>query len=270
MTSIVASDIDGTLLRSDRTVGDRTRTAVSAIEEAGTRFVLVTGRPPRWLAPVRDQLARNGARRLAICANGALVVDLDTGEVVQVDAFTPDDAREVFAAIRAMDANLSLGVEWPDGFAHDDTYPRGIRQSEELEGVVGVDDDEGFLVRPVAKVLARTHDHDPADLADAVTAATDGLATVTWSSTGLLEISASGVTKASALKRLADAHGVEATDVVAFGDMPNDLAMLGWAGHGVAVANADPLVLDAADEVTASNDDDGVAVVLERIVSNAS
>jgi len=72
------------------------------------------------------------------------------------------------------------------------------------------------------------------------------------------------VTKASGLAALAAEHGVEPGEVVAFGDMPNDLPMLAWAGHAVAVANAHPEVLAAADEVTAGNDADGVALVLER------
>jgi hydroxymethylpyrimidine pyrophosphatase-like HAD family hydrolase len=81
-----------------------------------------------------------------------------------------------------------------------------------------------------------------------------------------MEISASGVSKAVALSRLADELGVPADEVVAFGDMPNDVPMLGWAGHAVAVANAHPDVLAAADEITASNDDDGVAQVIERLL----
>jgi hydroxymethylpyrimidine pyrophosphatase-like HAD family hydrolase len=83
----------------------------------------------------------------------------------------------------------------------------------------------------------------------------------------LLEISAAGVSKASALARLCRQRGIEREDVIAFGDMPNDLPMLAWAGHAVAVANAHPEVIAAADEVTASNDESGVALVLERLFS---
>jgi len=94
----------------------------------------------------------------------------------------------------------------------------------------------------------------------------DELASLTHSSReGLLEISAAGVTKASTLTAVCAQHGFGPEDVVAFGDMPNDLPMLAWAGHSVAVGNAHPEVLHAVDEVTASNDDDGVAQVLERL-----
>jgi HAD superfamily hydrolase (TIGR01484 family) len=249
VTGLIATDIDGTLLRSDRTVSDRTRAAVAAVEQAGLPFVLVTGRPPRWLAPVRDQLDHRG---VAICANGALVMDLHTEEVLRVDGF---------------DAEIGVGVEWADGFAHEPAYPRGIRRSELVaHAVTDVDDDEAFFARQVIKLLIRCADGPPDELAAAAVEATRGLATVTWSSTGLLEISAAGVDKAAALARFATEHGVDAGEAVAFGDMPNDLPMLGWVGRGIAVANAHPLVLEAAHEVTASNDDDGVAIVLESLL----
>ena len=81
-----------------------------------------------------------------------------------------------------------------------------------------------------------------------------------------LEISAPGITKASGLALVCAELGIEPADVAAFGDMPNDLPMLGWAGRGVAVANAHPDVLAAADAVTASNVDDGVAAHLEHLL----
>jgi Cof subfamily protein (haloacid dehalogenase superfamily) len=264
VTGLIATDIDGTLLRSDRTVSDRTRAAVAAVEQAGLPFVLVTGRPPRWLAPVRDQLDHRG---VAICANGALVMDLHTEEVLRVDGFDPDVGRDVLRRVRDLGAEIGVGVEWADGFAHEPAYPRGIRRSELVaHAVTDVDDDEAFFARQVIKLLIRCADGPPDELAAAAVEATRGLATVTWSSTGLLEISAAGVDKAAALARFATEHGVDAGEAVAFGDMPNDLPMLGWVGRGIAVANAHPLVLEAAHEVTASNDDDGVAIVLESLL----
>ena len=122
-----------------------------------------------------------------------------------------------------------------------------------------------LLGEPVIKVLARHPSRTSADMAQAARHAVGHLVDVTYSAGGgLLECSVRGVTKAHGLERAAAHHGVAPTDVVAFGDMPNDLAMLRWAGHGVAVANAHPDVLHVADEVTASNLDDGVASVLER------
>lgn len=264
MTKMVASDIDGTLLRSDRTVSDRTRAAVAAAERAGILFVLVTGRPPRWLAPVRDQLDHRG---LAICANGALVMDLHTEQVVQHHAFDAEIGMKVLSALRGMDGDLGFGVEWPDGFGHESGYPRGVRQSELVPGAAfDITEDADFFDRPVIKILVRAGKAASQELADRAIQAVGAMATVTWSSVGLLEVSAAGVDKASALRSLAESHDIVPEDIVAFGDMPNDLAMLQWAGTGIAVANAHQLVLDAADDTTLSNDEDGVAVVIEALL----
>ncbi|CAN5376471.1 HAD family hydrolase [soil metagenome] len=266
MVRLVATDIDGTLLRSDRTVSPRTRMVIGEVERAGIGFVLVTGRPPRWLAPVRDQIDHRGA---AICANGALVIDLESGEVLQSDVFEDEVGLSVIALLRDLAPDLAFGVEWADGFANDARYPRGIRRSESLAGAAhDAASDQDLFARPVVKILARLADRDLEGLIPEAVAAVGEHATVTWSDLGLLEISAAGITKASALQRYVTERGMGSGDVMAFGDMPNDLAMLHWAGHSVAVANAHPNVREAADEVTASNDDDGVAQVLERMLGD--
>ncbi len=266
MGHLIASDIDGTLLRSDGTISDRTRDAIATLEDTGNLFILVTGRPPRWLQPIREILDHRG---LAICANGGVVLDLHTNTVVDVHAMPDGLGLEVLQMLRRLDPSLVFGVEWADGFAHEQAYPKGIRRSELARGAAqDVPRVEDLFARPVVKLLARSADRDDLDgLAVEAMDLIGDTATVTWSSTSLLEVSAAGVTKAAALATFADQHGRGADDVTAFGDMPNDLAMLRWAGHGVAVANAHQLVLEEADEVTATNDDDGVAVVIERLLA---
>jgi len=95
-----------------------------------------------------------------------------------------------------------------------------------------------------------------------------GLAELTQAGLGYVEICPPGVTKASGLAVVATALGVDAQDVLVFGDMPNDLPMFAWAGwRRVAVANAHPLVQAAADEITLANDEDGVAIYIEDMLS---
>jgi Cof subfamily protein (haloacid dehalogenase superfamily) len=256
---LVATDLDGTVVRSDGTISDRTRTALAAVEQAGAVLVLVTGRPPRWMPPIVEA---TGHRGVAICANGALVYDLHIATVVRHSLLSEDAIRDVVAALQRDAPGISFAVERHDtGFAHEPSYkprwdsgdPKAVRPLEELytDGVV--------------KLLARHEEMDADELLAVAHASVGELGTLTHSSSdGLLEISAVGVSKASGLASLAEEHGIEAAEVVAFGDMPNDLPMLSWAGLGVAVANAHPEVLAIADEVTASNDDDGVAQVLDR------
>jgi hydroxymethylpyrimidine pyrophosphatase-like HAD family hydrolase len=262
---LVATDLDGTLVRTDQSISDRTRTALALAEQAGSVLVLVTGRPPRWMAPV---VAATGHRGLAVCANGALVYDLHTERVVRSHLLAGDAAVAVVEALRRELPGVTFAVEHgpdddgvPGGFGRDPAYrPRWD------VGEVPVAPIEDLLGSGVVKLLAR-HDELGSDefLAHARELLGD-LAELTHSSTdGLLEISGAGISKASGLAALADEHGVAAEAVVAFGDMPNDLPMLAWAGHAVAVENAHPEVKAVADEVTATNDDDGVAQVLERL-----
>jgi hydroxymethylpyrimidine pyrophosphatase-like HAD family hydrolase len=124
---------------------------------------------------------------------------------------------------------------------------------------------ESVWLEPALKLLVRHETMSPDDFRAEVLAVVGESATPTWTVDGLMEISAVGVTKGAGLARLAALVGIEAPDVLAFGDMPNDLPMLAWAGTSYAVANAHPSVLAAADHVAPSNDDDGVAAVLAAV-----
>jgi Cof subfamily protein (haloacid dehalogenase superfamily) len=257
---VVATDLDGTIVRSDGSISARTRAALTAAEQAGAMVVIVTGRPPRWLHGIAEQTGHHG---LAICANGALVYDLHTEQVVESHLMEVADAQRLVDELRAAIPGLAFGVEGVEvGFAHEPSYrPRWTTDDSTLVAEI-----ERLLSAPVAKVLGR-HEQMGSDelLARARAVVGDELATLTHSSRdGLLEISAAGISKASTLEAVCAERGLGASEAVAFGDMPNDLPMLAWAGHSVAVANAHPDVLAAADEVTASSDDDGVAQVLER------
>ena len=258
LPKVVATDLDGTLLRSDGTVSQRSRDALAAAEDAGALVVLVTGRPPRWMPPVVEQTAHRG---LAVCANGALVYDLHTETVVEEHLIEPEIATEVVRALREALPGLSFAVERGErGFAHEPAYRPGWDTDDKLVGEL-----EQILAEPMAKLLARHRELDPDALLSRARDVVGEVATLTHSSRdGLLEISAAGVSKASTLELLCRERGYTAADVVAFGDMPNDVPMLSWVGHAVAVANAHADVIAVVDEVTASNDDDGVAVVLER------
>jgi Cof subfamily protein (haloacid dehalogenase superfamily) len=256
---VVATDLDGTVVRSDGSISARTRAALAAAEAAGAMVVIVTGRPPRWLAGIAEATGHHG---LAICANGALVYDLRAERVVESHLLEVEAAVRLVAELRAAIPGLGFAVETAGGFAHEPGYvPRWTTEPDTVVAPI-----DSLLSEPLAKLLGR-HENLGSDelLARARAAVGEELATLTHSSRdGLLEISAAGISKATTLASVCERHGFAAADVVAFGDMPNDLPMLAWAGRSVAVANAHPEVLVAVDEVTASNDDEGVALVLER------
>ena len=255
---LVASDLDGTLVRSDGSVAPRTVDVLARVEEAGVPFVMVTGRPPRWMAEISRQTRHRG---LAVCANGALLYDLHSEQVVESFLLEEAAAVEVADALRAELPGVAFAVEQHElGFAHEDTYVPSWEQPDHSPRPI-----EQLVRGGVVKMLARHRGMTGDQLLAVARTALGDRATLTHSSNdGLLEISAVGVSKASGLAAFAQERGVTAEDVIAFGDMPNDLPMLAWAGHAVAMANAHLEVLDVADEVTGSNDDDGVAAVLER------
>jgi hypothetical protein len=267
----VATDLDGTVVRTDGTMSDRTVAALRAAQDAGATVVFVTGRPPRWMRPIAE---RTGHAGLAVCANGALVYDLSREEVVQSFPLSTEVALEIALRLRGALPGAAFAVESPAGFAREPGYlvrfdvgDHGVGELEQLLDAAA----DGAV-----KMLVRVGEGDGPDVDALLAAAREvlgDLAEVTHSTpTGppLLEVSAPGVSKATTLARLAAERGLTAADVVAFGDMPNDLPMLAWAGLSVAVANAHPEVLAAADHVTRSNDDDGVAYVLEHLLSHGT
>jgi len=258
---LVASDLDGTLLRPDETVSERTMAAILATRRAGITLVLVTGRPPRNLGPIAERLGVGG---IAICANGAVVWDLNTGTILDLTPLAADLAIRLVHKLRAAIPGALFAVELEGGFGREAGWADGLLPAapDALEA-----DALELITGPVTKLLLRHPTLPFAEVAGRARAAVGEQAVVTWAGTRVVEISAPGVTKAFALERLCRRLGIRPQEVVAVGDMPNDLAMLAWAGRSVAVANAADEVLAAADEVTASNVDDGVALVLERVVA---
>ena len=255
---LVATDLDGTIVREDGTITARTVAAFARVEAAGARFVLVTGRPPRAMTPVA---AAFGHRGTAICANGALSYDM-RAETVQARHLIPAPVLAAAgSALRAAVPGIGLAVEYPDGHAADNSY-QTVMWDQAIPRVA----DAQLFARPASKLLGRHSGYGCDDLLALAEPAIGDLVSVSHSnSRGLVEAAALGVTKATVVAELAASHGIGPGSVIAFGDMPNDLPLLTWAGTACAVANAHPDVLAAASYVIGSNDDDGVAEFLEKL-----
>jgi Cof subfamily protein (haloacid dehalogenase superfamily) len=260
LPDLVATDLDGTLVRTDGTISARSVAALAAVEEAGRTLVFVTGRPPRWMREVARQTGHHG---LAVCANGALVYDLHTEQVIEEYLITAEVLRDLMDVLRRELPEAAFGVDYGLSFVYGHGYdPRWDGQVTSSRLVEAAE----LVARPAAKLLVQHGSLDPDALLVRARKAAGELATFTHAGYGgLLEVSATGVSKASALARLCEERGIAAARVLAFGDMPNDLPMLAWAGTAYAVANAHPEVLAAVGRHTASNDEDGVAQVLEQL-----
>jgi Cof subfamily protein (haloacid dehalogenase superfamily) len=263
---LVASDVDGTLLGSGERPSARTRAVLGRMAEAGVPLVLATGRPPRWVPVVSEAV---GSGSLVVAANGAVLYDAVADRVLAAETIDAAQLDEVLAGLREAVPGCGIAVERVAGSAHARHREQFVSEPAYEHAWPNPDHTEvapaELTAEPVVKVLARHPTLTSDVMAGAARDAVGHLVDVTFSSSGgLIECSRRGVTKATGLARAAAELGVAREDVVAFGDMPNDLAMLRWAGHGVGMANAHPDVLADVDEVTASNLEDGVASVLER------
>jgi Cof subfamily protein (haloacid dehalogenase superfamily) len=271
MIRMIASDLDGTLLRSDSSVSDRTRDAIAQAADAGLVVAFVTGRPPRWLHEVADA---TGHRGVAAAANGALLYDLHTESILAEHPLTPGELTELTGLLRGAFPEVRFAVEYGLEFGFEPGYhhhweisPLLDRQGQPFPPPVEAPLIE-VISRPGVKLLAKDRDAEADQFRVAGAELLAGRATVTSSSTfGLLEIAAYGITKATGLAEIAAEHGIDASEIVAIGDMPNDVPMLEWVGESYAVANAHPLAKAAADHVVGSNDEDAVADLIEAVLA---
>jgi Cof subfamily protein (haloacid dehalogenase superfamily) len=260
---LVATDLDGTLLHSDGTVTERTRAVLAELDDLGVPVVFTTGRPIRWMDELWEAVGGHG---LAICSNGGIVYDVARREVRTARTIPAQVLLDVAAQLRREVPGTVFALERTTGFAREpDFMPR---LTVNLAADVESGPLEDLVDDTVVKLLARHEDLEPEPYWRRVAEVVGAQVVTTWSSVGtLVEISAAGVTKATTLATMAAELGLGPDEVVAFGDMPNDLPMLEWAGTSYAMANAHPSVRDMADHLAPSNDDDGVAVVLGELFS---
>jgi Cof subfamily protein (haloacid dehalogenase superfamily) len=257
---LVATDLDGTLLRSDGSVSSATVEVLAELERAGIVVVFVTARPVRWVRELASMVHGHG---MVICANGAVVYDARERAVLSASVLPVDVLRHVVGDIRQVAPTAAFAREALSGFGKEPDYPE--RHPTPAGSPVGPI--EELVADDVVKLLVRDDSMAPDVLFAAVVDAVGMQAEVTTSDgSGVVEISAAGVNKAATLAAFCADRGIDASEVIAFGDMLNDLPMLGWAGTSVAVANAHPEVLALADVTTSSNDDDGVAAVLRDLL----
>jgi len=258
---LVASDLDGTLLRTDGSLSERSQAVLRQLPRTGVQLVLVTGRPVRLVRELARSLDLEG---VVICGNGAVSYDARRDQILEQFPLSAEVTREVIVRLRRGFPEVVFAVESGLEVSRETAYVRHTRTL--VDAQTDVADALELCARGASKLIAL---HPGMPLDEFLARARDliaELAHVTHAGAPFIEISASGVTKAWALARCCEQQGIGPADVLAFGDMPNDLPMLDWAGHSVAVANAHPTVLAAARYHTASNDHEGVAAFIEREV----
>jgi HAD superfamily hydrolase (TIGR01484 family) len=277
--AMVGSDLDGTLLDADLAVGPRSLAAIPRLAAAGVEFVYVTGRPPRWLRPI---IAQTGHAGMAVCANGALVVDLAEERLMRRTAIDHELAAAVALRLRELVPGITFAlerlIEGADeardldhltvvGFepSYDPPWARlpGVERGDILD-LIGRGEPVKILAAPPA---GTGHDSDSllalaeAEYADALHITHSGTKDV------LIEIMSGEIDKGVGFLEVAELRGIAAQRTAAVGDMPNDVALIRAAGTGYAVANAHPSARAAADHIIPGNSQDGVGRLLEAILA---
>ncbi len=286
---LVATDVDGTILSYGQSLtgelSARTVEAFRAARDAGVAVVLVTGRPVRGLRKISSTLGLLGP---VIASNGAMTYDLAADSPLSSQPLAVPTVFEVKDLIAELDPSATFAAETLEALHLEESFARGSMWfDDERRRAVGIRDDELRLgplddtlersslraadpaaEAPVLKLLAKTHSMQAEAFIAAAQDRIGHMVTVTHSAPGvsLLEISSKGVNKAQALRSYADSLGIAAEHTIAFGDMPNDVEMLQWAGTSWAVGSAHPMARSAADRVTTSCEEDGVAEVLEQLL----
>ncbi|GAB3652452.1 HAD family hydrolase [Glycomyces tarimensis] len=261
---VIASDLDGTLLDEHGALTERTRRVLHAARELGVAVVAVTARPPR----VFDEWASlSAALDAAICSNGAIVYDPAARDVIATRTLAPETAAAVAKTLRAVRPSLRFAVETGLEVVAEPGYARtdAVGDRRVFAGTLGE-------VLAAASQIVKLLVHDAQGHADELLAVARaaGLSGVELShsgGSGLVEISAAGVSKAATLESWCAARDIGAADVIAFGDAPNDVPMLAWAGRSYAVANAHPEAVAAATARCGHHRADGVAETVAALLA---
>ncbi|MFD9880518.1 HAD family hydrolase [Streptomyces alboflavus] len=259
---LVATDLDGTLLSPEDTVSARTRDALTAATAAGAAHIIVTGRSVAWTRHVLDDLGYEG---IAVCGQGAQVYHAGEHRLLTSVTLDRQLAGLALAKIEAEVGPLALAAS-RDGLDGEVLVGPGYVVQEGPLPVIPFTDVAELWSAPLNKVYVQHPGLSDDELAAVAQQAAGDLVGVTMAGEGIVELLPLGLTKATGLSLAARRLGVKAADTIAFGDMPNDIPMFAWSAHGVAMANAHEDLKAVADEVTSSNEEDGIAVVLERLL----
>ena len=259
---LVATDLDGTFLDPGGQVTERAAAAVAAAQAAGIHVIPVTGRPPQALWEITDS---SGLGPLAVCANGAAIVDVANRSVLEVSPMTGELAVSVVEAVRAAAPGIRMAADDLECFSFEAGFFDGpVDWQEKLEQV---DNLLEVVAGGCIKLLARTRGTTVHALITHLDEVLDGSAYVTSSGIDWIDLGAPSASKEAGVRRVCEHLGVEEHAVAAIGDNHNDRSLLAWAPIALAPANAVTEVLAIAHRVLPGNDSHGVAALLEELAA---
>ena len=273
MYRMVVTDLDGTLLNSQKQVSEGNIEAIHKLKDQDVKFVMATGRS--------DVMTRAYTKKIknadiVIGCDGAIIRNIRTGEILYENHISSETCHKAFKICQKY--GLDYYVFAKDELVSDDPenerfilhqkFNENVLEDEQIPMQVVEDLDRYVDDHIVYKIVASHNDTNYLDeVAKVVKKETD--ADAIRSGKRVLAIKARGVSKAEAIKKLAQALNISIKDIIAFGDEVNDMEMLRLVGLGIAMENADDVVKKAADQVAGNNDMDGVGKELDKIFGNA-
>ena len=270
----IVLDIDGTLYNHQKQISKKTKVSLLKAQEQGIKVILASGRPTTGMWEAARELALDKHHGLLVSYNGSKVIDCSTGEELFNQAMTVAEGKAVLEHMKAFDVTVMIDKE--DYMYVNDVFsctldykgqPLNVVEYEARGGFYKLCEKEdlaAFLDYPINKILTAGEPEYLLEVVEQMKAPFEGKLNCVFTADFYFEFTAQGIDKAKALDTVLSPMGIEAKDVVAFGDGHNDRTMIEYAGLGVAMENAVEELKLAADRVTASNDEDGIARVLEE------
>lgn len=257
---LVALDMDGTLLNDEKKITPKTKECLSVLKKKGIPVVIVTGRSFEALKPYKEEL---GLETPVICYNGSRIVDGKTGGILKDYTLADESCRKIIEFARKEDIHVQ---GYKDGILY---FEKTRSESDHYESHVNlkgeiINFDSLSPLNMTKMMYVGAH----GKLQDAMERLEKEIGTITsimFSNVEFLEFMRKGVSKGKALHEILSSMRLSPSEVIAFGDGDNDITLIEEAGVGVAMGNASPIIKEAADMVTLSNNEDGIAVVLKSL-----
>ncbi|SDF15041.1 hypothetical protein SAMN04488542_106102 [Fontibacillus panacisegetis] len=262
---MIVLDLDDTLLRDDRTISPRTKQALMDAQEAGVKVVLASGRPTFAMRHIAQELELEKYGSFILSFNGASIINCATNEQLFSSTLSPATVHELY--------NMSKKEQvWIHTYVGDDIVTPANNKYTDIEAditgmpIIETDQFIEAIQEPVVKVLMVEAPEKLVLLEQKLQQQLQGKLNVMRSKPYFLEFTEVGVDKGTSLHHLSQQLGIEQHEVIAIGDSYNDLAMIEFAGLGVAMGNAPDDIKQIANYVTDSNMEDGVAKVVEEFI----
>ena len=263
---LIAMDLDGTLNNDQKVITEKTKAALMAAQKRGVRLALASARPSPGLFKERDILRLQDHKGILMSYNGGRIVDADTGKVLFETSMDLEETKQVLRKLEDLPVTPILD----DGVQFYVTDKNGYKVDYECKNNNMVCSEVGnladFLAFSPIKILMSVQPEELAEVQKQIADFLPESLTVVQTAAFYLEVLPKVINKGQGIRDICKVLGIEPAEVVSFGDAANDIPMLEAAGMGVAMGNAQEAVKQAADMVTLSNNEDGIAAALEKLL----